>query len=70
MLWNDALSIQYIQIILHINIDDIAATKRIVHACKIMGICVHEHLIISMFDDTYYSFADNGVIKKFNDAIT
>ncbi len=49
--------------------DDLAVTKRIVHACKIMGICVHEHLIISMFDDRYYSFADNGIIKRISDEI-
>ena len=48
---------------------DLAATKRIVHASKIMGICVHEHLIISMFDDRYYSFADNGIIKRISDEI-
>ena len=49
--------------------EDIAVTKRIVQASKIMGIIVHEHLIISMFDDTYYSFADNGIIKRISDEI-
>ncbi len=49
--------------------EDLAATKRIVHASKIMGIIVHEHLIISMFDDAYYSFADNGIIKRISDEI-
>ena len=49
--------------------EDLAVTRRIVHACKIMGICVHEHLIISMFDDRYYSFADNGIIKRISDEI-
>ena len=49
--------------------DDIAVTKRIIHACKIMGIVVHEHLIVSMFDDRYYSFADNGIIKRISDEI-
>ena len=49
--------------------DDLAATRRIIHASKIMGIVVHEHLIISMFDDAYYSFADNGIIKRFYDEI-
>ena len=49
--------------------DDIAVTKRILHACKIMGIVVHEHLIISMFDDAYYSFADQGIIKRIADEI-
>mgnify|MGYP001188955114 FL=1 len=44
--------------------EDIAVTKNIVQAAKIMGIQVHEHLIISMDgdDDRYYSFADHGLI--------
>jgi len=49
--------------------EDIAITARIVQASKIMGIQVHEHLIISMHDDSYYSFADNGLIKKMYDQI-
>jgi DNA repair protein RadC len=49
--------------------DDIAVTQRIVQASKIMGIVVHEHLIISIFDDRYYSFADNGIIKRISDEI-
>jgi DNA repair protein RadC len=47
--------------------EDIAITARIVQASKIMGIQVHEHLIISMQDDSYYSFADNGLIKRMYD---
>jgi len=42
--------------------EDIAVTKTIVQAAKIMGIHVHEHLIINMDDDRYYSFADHGLI--------
>jgi DNA repair protein RadC len=49
--------------------EDIAITERIVQASKIMGITVHEHIIISMDDDRYYSFADNGLIVKFYDEI-
>ncbi|MFC1816436.1 JAB domain-containing protein [Thermodesulfobacteriota bacterium] len=49
--------------------EDMVITKRIVQASSIMGIQVHEHLIISMDDDRYFSFADNGFIKKFYDAI-
>ena len=49
--------------------DDIAVTRRIIHASKIMGIIVHEHLIISMFDDQYFSFADQGIIKRISDEI-
>lgn len=47
--------------------EDIAITTIIVQASKIMGIQVHEHLIISMHDDSYYSFADHGIIKKIYD---
>ena len=49
--------------------EDIAITKIIVQASKIMGIQVHEHLIISMHDDRYYSFADHGIIKKIYDEL-
>ena len=49
--------------------EDIAITKRIVKAAKIMGITIHEHLIISMYDNSYYSFADNGLIQQaYNEA--
>ena len=50
--------------------EDEAITARIVQACHIIGIQVHEHLIISMCDDRYYSFADNGIIKRIYDAIS
>ena len=49
--------------------EDLELTKRIVQAAKIIGIHVHEHLIISTEDDRYYSFADNGIIRKFYDEI-
>jgi DNA repair protein RadC len=49
--------------------DDLAITKRIIQASEIVGIAVHEHIIISMDDDRYYSFADNGIIKRFYDEI-
>jgi DNA repair protein RadC len=45
--------------------EDLSITARIVQASKIMGIQVHEHLIISMDDDRFYSFADNGLIGQF-----
>jgi len=44
--------------------EDIAMTKRIIKAAKVMGIRIHEHLIISMYDNSYYSFADNGLIQE------
>ena len=49
--------------------EDIEITTVIVQASKIMGIQVHEHLIISMQDDRYFSFADHGIIKKIYDEI-
>ncbi len=44
--------------------DDIAATRKIIRAAQIIGIQVHEHLIINMDDDRYYSFADQGIIAR------
>ena len=45
--------------------EDLSITARIVQASKIMGIHVHEHIIISMDDDRFYSFADNNLIGQF-----
>jgi len=42
---------------------DKAITKRIIQASSIIGITVHEHLIISMDEGRYFSFADQGMIK-------
>ncbi len=43
---------------------DYVVTEKIVQASKIVGIQIHEHLIISMDDDDrFYSFADNGLLK-------
>ena len=49
--------------------EDLAITEKLILACHIVGIQVHEHLIISMHDDGYYSFADNGIIKRIYDKI-
>ena len=49
--------------------EDLAIIKRIVQAAEVIGITVHEHIIISMDDNRYYSFADNGIIKKMYDEI-
>jgi DNA repair protein RadC len=48
---------------------DKEVTKRIVQAASIIGITVHEHLIISMDEDIYFSFADQGMIKDAYDEI-
>ncbi|QTA82802.1 UPF0758 [Desulfonema limicola] len=42
--------------------EDIAVTKQLVFACKVMGITVHEHIVIG--DNKYFSFADQGYIAE------
>lgn len=44
--------------------EDIDLTRRLVFACKLSGIIVHEHLIVG--DNTYYSFAEHGHIARMN----
>jgi DNA repair protein RadC len=44
--------------------EDISITRRLIFACRVMGITVHEHLIIG--DNRYFSFADQGYIAKMN----
>lgn len=45
--------------------EDIAITRRLLFACRAMGIRVHEHIIVG--DDRYFSFADEGFIGRMND---
>lgn len=42
--------------------DDVSLTRQLIFACRIMGITVHEHLIIG--DNRYFSFADQGYITR------
>mgnify|MGYP006291913127 CR=1 FL=1 len=44
--------------------EDTHLTRRLVGACRLMDIAVHEHLIIG--DNTYFSFADHGYIAEMN----
>jgi DNA repair protein RadC len=44
--------------------DDIAITRQLVFACRVMGIIVHEHLVIG--NNRYFSFADQGYITQFS----
>ncbi len=44
--------------------DDVAVTRELVFACRMVDITVHEHLIIG--EDRYFSFADEGYIKEMN----
>jgi DNA repair protein RadC len=44
--------------------EDVSITRRLVFACRVMGITVHEHIIIG--DSCYFSFADEGHIARMN----
>lgn len=44
--------------------EDVAVTRQLVFAGKVMGMIVHEHLIIG--DNRYFSFADQGYIARMN----
>lgn len=44
--------------------EDIAITRQLIFACRVMGMTVHEHVIIGR--ETYFSFADQGHIKRIN----
>ncbi len=44
--------------------EDVAVTRQLVFAGKVMGMVVHEHIIIG--DDHYFSFADQGYIERMN----
>jgi len=44
--------------------EDVSVTRQLVFACRVMGIIVHEHLIIG--NNQYFSFADEGYIARMN----
>ncbi len=44
--------------------EDLAVTRQLVFAGKVMGMVVHEHIIIG--DNQYFSFADQGYIERMN----
>ncbi len=44
--------------------EDMAITRQLVFAARLMGITVHEHLIIG--ENGYYSFADQGHMARLN----
>jgi len=44
--------------------EDVAITRELVFACRVMGITVHEHLVIGQ--NRYFSFADHGYIAQMN----
>jgi len=49
--------------------DDMEVTRKIIKAADIIGIQVHEHLIINLENELLFSFADEGIIKKIYDEI-
>jgi DNA repair protein RadC len=44
--------------------EDVALTRRLVFACRAVGVTVHEHLVVGA--NQYYSFADQGRIAAMN----
>lgn len=44
--------------------EDMALTRQLIGACRVMGVTVHEHLIVGR--EGYYSFADQGHIARMN----
>ena len=49
--------------------EDHHLTKKIFQAADLIGIHVHEHIIVSMTDDRYFSFADEGIIRRLYDTL-
>jgi len=46
----------------HPSEEDLEMTRQLVFACNVVGITVHEHLVIG--DNRYFSFADHGHIAR------
>jgi DNA repair protein RadC len=44
--------------------EDMEITRRLIKACRVMGLTVHEHLIVGR--EGLYSFADQGHIARMN----
>jgi DNA repair protein RadC len=42
--------------------EDTAVTRKLIAACQLMDITVHEHIVIG--NGTYYSYADSGLIRR------
>jgi DNA repair protein RadC len=47
--------------------EDVALTRQLLFACEVVGITVHEHLIIG--DNRYFSFADQGMIRALKEEL-
>lgn len=44
--------------------DDRTITRKLIFACRVLGVTVHDHLIIG--NNEFYSFADHGEITRLN----
>ena len=49
--------------------EDKSITKRIVIASKFLGINIHDHIIINMEDNRFFSFAEEGLISEAYEAV-
>jgi len=47
--------------------EDHHLTRVVMQAAHLIGLTVHEHIIVSMTEDRYFSFADEGIIRSIND---
>ena len=43
--------------------EDYAITRQLVFSCQVMGLLVHEHIV--MGEHSYFSFADQGLIRRY-----
>jgi len=44
--------------------EDRAITKRIILASSFLGVTIHDHIIINMENEDYFSFSENGLITE------
>lgn len=43
--------------------EDYAITRQLVFSCQVMGLFVHEHIVIG--ENSHFSFADQGLIRRY-----
>jgi len=46
------------------SVEDHHLTRIVMQAADLIGLTVHEHIIVSMHDERYFSFADEGIIAR------
>lgn len=47
--------------------DDVAITRKLIAACRLVGVAVHDHIIVGQ--GRHFSFADHGYIRQLTDDI-